>query len=84
MPCRKAVYSARWQMQSSTAGEGKPQADKGKGLRSKVPSKLCACVRAYKPWDEHTQENLERTLMFLPKNVCAYFIHVVANANESW
>jgi len=26
-----------------------------------VPSKLCACACAHRSWDEHTQENLERT-----------------------
>jgi len=25
-----------------------------------VPSKLCACARAHKPWDKSTQEHLER------------------------
>jgi len=27
-------------------------------IMSNVPSKLCACARAHKSWDERTQENV--------------------------
>jgi len=35
------------------------------GHNLNVPSKLCACARALRSWDERTQENLKRTQMFL-------------------
>ena len=42
-------------------------------LTSMVPLS-CTRARSHKPWDEHTQENLKRTLLFLPKMFAHNFI----------
>jgi len=52
-------------------------------LTSMVPLS-CTRARSHKPWDERTQENLNRTLMFLPKMFAHNFILIVPYTDESW
>jgi len=40
---------------------------------SNVPSKLCACARAHKPWDQRTQEIWSAHKFSLQKCFCTLF-----------
>jgi len=35
------------------------------GVVDNVPSKVLSCAHTHRSWDEHTQENLECTKLFL-------------------